>query len=108
MPRVIVEGDGVDDAADHGEPGAVDQIPRQLFEFVSKLVPPSLLIAQGLEGSTVRRGGAAAQRLEKPVAVGDAIGPGGDRISLQKEHESSLFHFWLWAIPAKVPTNPLV
>jgi len=77
MPGVIVEGDGVDDAADDGEPGAIDQIPRQLFEFVSKLVPPSLLIAQGLAGSTARRGGATAKKLEKPVAVRDAIGPEG-------------------------------
>ena len=52
MPRVIGEGDGVDDAADHGEPGAVDQIPRQLFGA-----------------------GATAQKLEKPVAVRDANGP---------------------------------
>lgn len=57
VARVIVEGDGVDNAADHGEPGAVDRTLRQLFEFVSKLVPPSFQIRQGAAGDYDGAGG---------------------------------------------------
>lgn len=53
MPRVIFEGDG----ADHGEPGAVDHALGQFVEFILELVPPSLLICQGLAGDHDGAGG---------------------------------------------------
>ncbi|MNK76104.1 hypothetical protein D3C87_956650 [compost metagenome] len=54
---VIIEGDWVDNAADHGEPVALDRTLRQLFEFVPKLVPPSFLIRQGAAGDYDGAGG---------------------------------------------------
>ncbi|BEP58341.1 hypothetical protein GmRootV118_55850 [Variovorax sp. V118] len=56
MSRVIIEGDGVDDVADHGEPIAVELAVALIEKLFSKLVPPRLLIGQGVAGDHDRAG----------------------------------------------------
>ena len=69
VARVIFEGEGIDNAADHGEPVAVELAVALIAKLVPKLVPPSLLIAQGLAGDHDEADGLPHRRmlLRSPV-----------------------------------------
>ncbi|TSD59008.1 hypothetical protein FFI97_001380 [Variovorax sp. KBS0712] len=64
---VIVEGDGVDNAADHGEPVAVELAIALIAKLFSKFVPPCLLIGQGAAGDHDGAGGLPHGRMLLPL-----------------------------------------
>lgn len=79
MSRVIIEGDGVDDVAGHGEPIAVELAVALCAQLFSKFVPPCLPVGQGATGDHDGAGGLPHGRMllrdwaVQPAASSDII-----------------------------------